>query len=443
MSPRRLAACGAALLRGQRVIVEDVANSEIFAGSVALPVMLAANARAVQSTPLLNRSGQILGMFSTHYQRPHRPTDHELRLLDVLARQAADLLERKRGEETQRLLAAELNHRVKNTLANVQSIAHQMLRRTKDPVEFAAGFGGRIQSLARAHTMLSGATWQGADLRELIGDQLLAGAIDETRLIAHGPHVHLEAQQALHLAMMLHELGTNAIKYGALSTAKGTVTVSWSVPDDVLLLEWEERGGPAVRAPVSRGFGRTLIEQSAKGEGGDAQMAINAEGIVWTIALPLPERHRVKPPVVSLVSTAVVERPGAAMAPARLAGMQILVVEDEPLVALDIVAALEAAGAEVLGTAGTAKEALTLINNTEPAAALLDGNLRGQSVDEIAAALTARNVPFLFVTGYGAESLPQAFAKAPILSKPFSHDQLIAAAASIAEQPDNIIRLRK
>ena len=118
------------------------------------------------------------------------------------------------------------------------------------------------------------------------------------------------------------------------------------------------------------------------------------------------------------------------MLPARLAGMQILVVEDEPLVALDIVAALEAAGAEVLGTAGTAKEALTLINNTEPAAALLDGNLRGQSVDEIAAALTARNVPFLFVTGYGAESLPQAFAKAPILSKPFSHDQLIAAAAS-------------
>jgi two-component sensor histidine kinase len=135
--------------------------------------------------------------------------------------------------------------------------------------------------------MLSSATWQGVDLRDLIRDQLLAGAVDETRITAWGPRVHLEAQLALRAALMLHELGTNAIKYGALSTATGVVTISWSVAGAELRLRWEERGGPVVHAPAKRGFGRTLIEQSAKGEGGDALMSIEAEGVVWNIALPL------------------------------------------------------------------------------------------------------------------------------------------------------------
>jgi CheY-like chemotaxis protein/two-component sensor histidine kinase len=117
-----------------------------------------------------------------------------------------DIEERKKAEETQRLLVAELDHRVKNTLASVQAIAHQMLRLSKDPAEFVTSFSGRIQSLSRVHTMLSSATWQGVDLRDLIRDQLLAGAVDETRVTAWGPAVHLEAQLALHTALMLHEL---------------------------------------------------------------------------------------------------------------------------------------------------------------------------------------------------------------------------------------------
>jgi two-component sensor histidine kinase len=198
-----------------------------------------------------------------------------------------DIDERKKADETQRLLVAELNHRAKNKLANVQAIAHQMLLRTSDPAEFVESFCGRIQSLSRVHTMLSSATWHGLDLRDLIRDQLLAGAVDGTRITVRGAPVHLEAQLALRAALMLHELGTNALKYGALSTANGTVAIRWSVADGMLRLNWEERGGPAVRAPASRGFGRTLIEQSATGEGGDARMSIEPEGVVWNIALPL------------------------------------------------------------------------------------------------------------------------------------------------------------
>jgi signal transduction histidine kinase len=352
-----------------------------------------------------------------------------------------DIGERKKAEETQRLLVAELSHRVKNTLANVQAIAQQMLRRTKDPAEFVASFSGRIQSLSRVHTMLSSTTWTGVDLRDLIRDQLFAGAVDETRITAWGPRVHLEAQLALHAALMLHELGTNAIKYGALSTAKGVVTISWSVADEVLRLRWEERGGPPVGAPAKRGFGRTLIEQSAKGEGGSAQMAIEADGVVWTIALPLREQQPAEQPAAESVGAAR-EAAAAEKGAPKLAGKRLLVVDDEPLVALDIVSALESAGADVVGPAGTAKEALAIIGKTTLDAALLDANLRGQPVDEIAAALTARNIPFLFVTGYGPGSLPKPFAKTAMLAKPFSHEQLLTAAATLVTAPAGVHRLR-
>ena len=102
----------------------------------------------------------------------------------------------------------------------------------------------------------------------------------------------------MHLALMLHELGTNAIKYGALSRAKGTVTISWTVQDGMLRLRWEERGGPEAKAPTTRGFGTTLIEQSAKSDGGAARMSVETEGIVWNITIPLP-------PLVELSGTKV------------------------------------------------------------------------------------------------------------------------------------------
>lgn len=353
-----------------------------------------------------------------------------------------DIEERKRAEETQQLLVDELNHRVKNTLANVQAIAHLMLRRTKDPTEFASGFSGRIQSLSRIHSMLSAATWRGVDLLDLVRDQLLAGAVDETRIVVSGPPVHLEAQLALHAALVLHELGTNAIKYEALSTASGIVRIRWSVADAVLRLRWEERGGPIAHAPDKRGFGRTLIEQSAKGEGGDALMSIEAQGVVWNIALPLRERQPIKLPAAGLVAAAQEPANSIERETFRLAGKRLLVVEDEALVALDIVAALEGAGAEVAGSAGTARDALNIINSGPLDAALLDANLRGDPVDEIARALASRNVPFLFVTGDGRESLPKEFGSSAMLSKPFAQGQLLAAVALLVDARASVHRLR-
>jgi PAS domain S-box-containing protein len=199
-----------------------------------------------------------------------------------------DITERKQAEEAQQLLLSELNHRVKNMLASVQAIVQQTVRRTKDPLEFATSVAGRIQSLALVHSLLTNATWQDADLRELIRDQLLQGAVDDTRITAWCPAVRLPAQTALHLALMLHELGTNANKYGALSRTEGWVTISWTIDNGLLRLRLVERGGPMASAPTTRGFGINLIEQSAKGEGGDAQMSLQADGLVWEITLPRP-----------------------------------------------------------------------------------------------------------------------------------------------------------
>ena len=357
-----------------------------------------------------------------------------------------DISELVQAANTQRLLLNELNHRVKNTLANVQAVAQQTLRSTRDPSDFANRFGGRVQALARAHSMLTEETWQSADLRELIYDQVLRGTIDERRLSARGPIVRLSPNITLHLAMMLHELGTNSIKYGALSGSAGSITVIWTCNNDTLNLQWVERGGPPVKALSARGFGTTLIEQSAKSEGGSAQMLVEAKGVRWKISLPFPVSETTNPSskaVVPRLSSPIDEFQTATSANLLLPGKTILVVEDEPLIGLDIVSTLEKAGARVSGPVGTEKEAVALIGRKHFDAALLDANLHGRSVDVIAAMLSRRNIPFFFVTGYGKEGLPEAFKQAVALPKPFSERQLIDAVVKLNLPQTDVLRLKR
>jgi two-component sensor histidine kinase len=353
-----------------------------------------------------------------------------------------DITDRKQAEQMQQLLVNELEHRVKNTLANVQAIAQHTLRSTKDPAACLHTFAGRIQSLARVHSLLTETSWKEADLRDLIHDQLLQGVVDESRIAAWGPPVRLEAQMTLRLALVLHELGTNAHKYGALSAPSGWVTIGWTVEGELLRLRWEERGGPAVTSQTRRGFGTTLIEQSLTSEGGGARMSVGAGGVVWEITLPLPRPTATNgstsrvPKMIS--STSAPQRlNGAAKAPGKLSGKRFLVVADEFLVARDIAARLEDAGAEVTWTA-FAEEAVNTIEAMPLDAVLLDGTLHRKPVDEIAAALTRRRVPFLFVTGYAQESLPQAFGKVAVLSKPYTQKQLIEAAAGLVERRGDV-----
>jgi CheY-like chemotaxis protein len=196
----------------------------------------------------------------------------------------------------------------------------------------------------------------------------------------------------------------------------------------------------------ARGFGTTLIEQSAKSEGGSAEMVVEAKGVRWKISLPLPVSE-----TTSSSSKAVGPRSSfpidasqtATSTRLLLSDKAILVVEDEPLIGLDIVSTLERAGARVSGPVGTEKAAIALIERDHFDAALLDANLHGRSVDAIAATLNRRAIPFLFVTGYGKEGLPEAFKQTVTLSKPFSDRQLIDAVVKLNLPQTNVLRLKR
>jgi PAS domain S-box-containing protein len=200
-----------------------------------------------------------------------------------------DITERKAQEKTRQLLVDELNHRVKNTLAMVQSIARLTLRQTKSPEDFAASFTGRIQALAGAHDVLTASSWHGADVASLVRDQLIMGDTGEGRFSYRGPSLKLDPQTAVGLSLVLHELGTNANKYGALSVANGNVDLSWEIAEGgtLLTLRWEERGGPTVSEPTRRGFGTFIIEQSLSGLDGGAHIQFDPAGLVCDMWLPI------------------------------------------------------------------------------------------------------------------------------------------------------------
>jgi PAS domain S-box-containing protein len=347
-----------------------------------------------------------------------------------------DISARKAAEQTQQLLLGELNHRVKNTLANVQAIAQHTLRHAKGPADFAHAFGGRVQALARVHTQLTDATWQGADLQALIADQVLQVSNGTQQLATQGPDLMLAPQAALHLALVLHELGTNSRKYGALSKPEGRVAVTWAVKSDRLHLQWSERGGPPVKVPRQHGFGTVLIQNTAQSLGGTAQMDCVAEGLGWAIDVPLKALRApagdqpgvTDDHVPGMAGVVEVTEPLTGEAHAQgFGGKRVLVVEDEVLVSMVVIDMLEELGVRPVGPAQSVAQALEAIASEALDAALLDGNLAGARVDAVAAALTRKEVPFAFVTGYARDNLPAAFRSAPILPKPFTEAELIAA----------------
>ena len=192
-----------------------------------------------------------------------------------------------RGEMLHDLLINELNHRVKNTLATVQSIASQTLRHTGNPAEAIDKFSARLVSLGRTHNVLSDEKWESAQVRELVDGALAPYAgRDGTRIHAVGPDLRLAPRSALTVAMALHELATNAAKYGALSRSDGKVDISWQAKDGNVEIVWQEHDGPTVRPPQRRGFGSAFLEKMVAGLGGTIAVEFAPTGLVSRIAFP-------------------------------------------------------------------------------------------------------------------------------------------------------------
>jgi PAS domain S-box-containing protein len=207
-----------------------------------------------------------------------------------------DIHDRKLAEERQRLLINELNHRVKNTLATVQAIAFQTLKGGISLDEARARFEARLLALSQAHNMLTEQNWEGAPLQRVVSEAT-AHLAERGRMNIEGESLWLAPRAALALSLALHELSTNAAKYGALSGDEGRVSVSWTLDGDRLRLVWKERNGPVVAPPSGRGFGSRLIERGLTADlGGTAALEFEPDGVRCTIeasldAVQAAERH--------------------------------------------------------------------------------------------------------------------------------------------------------
>jgi PAS domain S-box-containing protein len=356
-----------------------------------------------------------------------------LRLPDGRVAQLAitrDVTARREAEQRQAMLADEVDHRAKNVLAVALSVIR--LTRAEDPRHFAEAVEGRIAALAHAHTLLAHEHWVGAELRA-VAETELAPYLAGRRADSGGPPVLLAPGAVQPVSIVLHELATNAAKFGALSRPGGRLELGWTVrPDGALRLIWQESGGPSVATIAPPGFGSQLIEATVCSQlGGTVTKDWRPEGLRCEIVIEpqwllpgvsaQPERS---PSPGELPTDADVADVGPAPTRAR-----VLVVEDESIVAMEFETTLRRLGYHVVGPVATLREALRLIETEARIdAAVLDVNLAGSPSYPAAERLAERGVPIVFATGYG-EVAPawRDGGRARVLRKPLGPNELEVA----------------
>ena len=334
----------------------------------------------------------------------------------------ADITDRKRAEERQILLAEEVDHRARNVVAVVQSIMR--LTRAESIDAYISALDGRIGALSNAHRLLASSRWEGADLNRLVEEEFAPyRAGGNERVSTRGPIVLLPPATAQTIALALHELATNAAKYGALSNELGRVDLSWRTEPGKLELIWVETGGPEITPPTRRGYGsRAIVAGIERQLGGIVDFDWQAGGLRCTLTLPndpanesskRPLRRQVDGETTKFVATSPDDK-------------RVLLVEDEPLVSMMLADMLSAFGHKVDGPYSRFSDAILAAKSNNLQAGILDVNLGGEKTYAVADILTDRKIPFAFVTGYGPDSIVSAFAHAPVLQKPIEAAKLHA-----------------
>jgi two-component sensor histidine kinase len=343
-----------------------------------------------------------------------------------------DVTQRRNADDQRENLLSELDHRIKNLLAVVQSVASQSARKSSSLDGFLKTFAARLKSMSSAHDLLSAARWRGATLARIAAAEL--GGLAPTQTRWDGPELFLSPRAAAALSLALHELAVNAVKYGALSVETGRVEVVWRrAPQGGFSLEWLETGGPMIAPPAQRGFGATLVEDVVGRElGGRATIEFRRSGVTAMIhaaADALIDSGSTETPAPA--EDRIVETLGGeeTFRPAAITGLKVLIVEDSLLLAMELEAGLEENGVEVVGCAAELSEALAMLSLTFDAA-VLDADLNGQSVAPVAEILRREGRPFVFATGYADKAAPMGF-DAPIVRKPYNVHQIARAIASV------------
>lgn len=343
-----------------------------------------------------------------------RSSDGRLLRVSGLVR---DVTARKRVEELQQLLIREFDHRARNMLATIQAMISLTARTQTDVGEFVVAVQNRIRSMARAHALIAGSQWTGASVRDIARDELdpyVAGRPGAASV--SGADEMLTPGATMALALALHELATNAAKYGALSVAEGHVHIELARDaEGSMVIEWRETGGPDLVPPRRRGFGSLLIESSIRNEiGGSAEVRYLKTGLVCIITIPSGQ----------LVARERGRRAGIDAEQDNGTGQRaILLVEDRGPAASETGEALESFGYRVR-TAYTVDEAVRIANSEPLAAAIIDINLGERDVFPVVDILSTRSIPIAFVTSYQLLSLPPQYRHCPVLTRPLRGESI-------------------
>ncbi|MCM2291012.1 GAF domain-containing protein [Allorhizobium sp. BGMRC 0089] len=336
--------------------------------------------------------------------------------------------ERAKADLRQRLLNEELNHRVKNILSVIKSLVGVPSAPSDSIVDYVTTLKGRIQALAFAHDQVIRGSGTGL-ITDLLEAELSPYRSENTMITLDGPLMVLESRAYAVTALVIHELSTNAAKYGALSRPGGqlSVTWAWTETNDCAII-WAERGGPPVKPPGRRGFGSALIERSIPYDlSGKSSLHYDADGL--TAELLIPGRFiSGKPMEKHLQSQKPVPRPPQMQArPLDVSGT-VLIVEDQMLIAMDAEMMLNDAGFSDVITARSAAEALHKLGPRRPTVAIVDINLGDHTSLPVAEELYRRGIPFVFATGYAERNtIPPHFSAIAIVNKPYDPSSLIGA----------------
>jgi light-regulated signal transduction histidine kinase (bacteriophytochrome) len=334
------------------------------------------------------------------------------------------------AEQSQEILIAELNHRVRNILGLVRGLVSQSAATATDIRQLVESLDQRVRSLARAHDILTSGDWKSNSLHALLRAEIETYGKLEGRVVLDGPDVLLQPRAFTPMTLVVHELVTNARKYGALSSFGGRIRVTTS-SDELgnVSVAWCETDGPAVSAPLRRGFGSTILEQIIPFElNGSSSPRFLPEGYCLDLVLPAAIAHCVLAADETDDMKSAVEASGANPADLTALLHSCLLVEDNLFIAIDAEDMLQALGAQHIVIAKSVAEALAALEKVQYSFALLDINLGAENSLPIARQLQAMGVPFAFGTGYSkGMALGESFAHVPVVPKPYHRSKMISA----------------
>jgi len=385
-------------------------------------------------TPVASSADRYLELAAARCE-PWSSDDYETTFALQAAYLTASTSQRANRQQRERLglLVRELNHRVRNILALVHSLIGQTQIEATSIEEYATALRDRVDALARVHDLFTDNDWGPANITDFFNRALRPFLTRSSQqLNLHGPDILIPSDLANLLALVMHELASNATKYGALRTT-GEVDLQWALEsDNVLTIGWIERDGPTVQPPSRQGFGTSIIRKALVFEfDAEADLTFHAAGVQAHLRIPISAnqsslRARASPSAPALNENNAMPLAPAPQAEAETDVLNVLIVEDDFLIATQTAAAIEQSQNATCIVTPSVPRALAAVETHAIDVAFLDVNLRGEFSGPVATRLTELEIPFVFVTGYGSQDHElQSFAYRQIFTKPVSPAQLL------------------